>query len=32
MLKKKLSYEDIGEITNKTIEEIKEIENSMEIE
>jgi len=32
MLKKKISYEDISEITGKTIEEIKEIENSTEIE
>ena len=32
MLKKKISYEDISDITNKTIEEIKEIEESMEIE
>ena len=32
MIKKKLSYEDISEITGKTIEKIKEIENSMEVE
>ena len=29
MLKKEMSYEDISDITNKTIDEIKEIENSM---
>lgn len=29
MLKKEMSYEDISDITNKTIEQIKEIENSM---
>ena len=32
MLKRKMSYEDISEITNKTIEEIKKIENSMKID
>ena len=29
MLKKEMSYQDISEISNKTIEEIKEIEKSM---